>query len=51
MSPREVFKLAKLTKTTTIPNDRLLAGILRGLDVPSKEKMLSQFPFPNITRG
>lgn len=50
MSPREIYKLAKLFKTTKLPANTLLDGVLRGLDIPSKEKMLANFPFPKIAR-
>ena len=51
MSPREVYKLAKLHAITDIPYSKLLDGVLKGLDIPSKEKMLANFPFPQITRS
>jgi hypothetical protein len=51
MSPREVYKVAKLMITTTLSDNVLLDGILKGLDVPSKEKLLSNYPFPSITRS
>ncbi len=50
MSPREVYKLAKLHALTDLPADKLLASMLKGLDLPSKEKMLANYPFPQITR-
>lgn len=51
MSPREAYKLAKLSKLTDLPDDLLLDGVLRGLDVPSKEKLLSNYPYPHINRS
>jgi len=50
MSPREVYKLAKLTKITSLSNEILLDGVLRGLDIPSKDKLLQSYPFPSISR-
>jgi dynein-related subfamily AAA family protein len=51
MSPREVYKLAKLMVTTTLSDSMLLDGILRGLDIASKEKLLTNYPFPSISRS
>lgn len=51
ISPREVYKLAKLMVTTTLSDTILLDGILRGLDVASKEKLLTNYPFPSISRS
>jgi len=51
LGPSESYKMAKLLVTTDIPEDILLNGILRGLDIASKEKLLTAFPFPTISRG
>lgn len=51
ISPREVYKIAKLMVTTDLSDTILLDGILRGLDVASKEKLLTNYPFPSISRS
>jgi len=51
LGPSESYKMAKLLATTAIPENILLDGILRGLDLASKEKLLTSFPFPSISRG
>lgn len=50
MSPREVYKLSKLHVLTKVSASKLLDSTLKGLDIPSKEKMLANYPFPSITR-
>jgi hypothetical protein len=48
LSPREAFAIADLLDAE-IETKQLLAGILRGLDNASVEKIMSNFPFPEIT--
>jgi len=50
LGPSESYKMAKLLATTNLPEHTLLDGILRGLDLASKEKLLTAFPFPTIAR-
>lgn len=51
LSPREVYKMAKAYVTTKRTDEQILNGVLRGLDVASREKLLSNYPYPKITRN
>jgi hypothetical protein len=50
MGPRECYKLTRFLTTTDLPEEKILNSQFRGLDISSKEKLLSNYPFPSITR-
>jgi hypothetical protein len=48
ISPREVYAMAKLRKATSMTSEQIFDGVLRGLDIVSKEKLLQSFPLPTF---